>query len=80
MASVEQQLIKALDEAVRNGLAAPGTTIDGEFLEKGYKTYTVPVADVNQSDKEARFYGGLSFTLLGAGAIHKVQVNGTFER
>ena len=80
VASVEQQLIKALDEAVRNGLAAPGTTIDGEFLEKGYKTYTVPVADVNQSDKEARFYGGLSFTLLGAGAIHKVQVNGTFER
>lgn len=80
VASLEQQTIKALDEAVRNGLAAPGTTIDGEFLPKGYITIVTPVSEVNQSDKEARFYGGLSFVILGAGAIHGVQINGTFER
>lgn len=79
-ASLEQQTIKALDEAVRNGLIAPGTTIDGEFLPKGYKTIVTAEADVNQSDKEARQYNGLSFVVLGAGAIHGVQINGTFER
>lgn len=80
VAAIEQQVINALDEAVRNGLIAPGETIDGEFLPLGYKTVTVPVADVNQSDKEARFYQGLSFVILGAGAIHKVQIDGVFER
>lgn len=79
-AALEQQTIRALDEAVLNGLAAPGETIDGEFLSNGYKTVVIPVADVNQSDKEARFYPGLSFTVIGAGAIHGVQINGVFER
>lgn len=79
-AALEQQTIRALDEAVLNGLAAPGETIDGEFLGNGYKTTLISVADVNQSDKEARFYPGLSFVILGAGAIHGVQINGVFER
>jgi len=35
---------------------------------------------MNQSDKEARLYPGLSFVALGAGAIHGAQINGTFER
>lgn len=80
VASLEQQVIKALDEAVRNGLIAPSETIDGEFLPTGYKTITIPVEDINQSDVEARFYPGLSFIVLGAGAIHRVQINGIFER
>ena len=80
IAALEQQVIKALDEAVVNGLIAPGETIDGEFLKTGYKTVAIPAADINQSDKEARFYPGLSFTVLGAGAIHSVQINGVFER
>jgi hypothetical protein len=80
VASLEQQVISALDEAVRNGLIAPGETIDGEFLPNGYKTTVIPVEDINQSDKEARFYPGLSFVVLGAGAIHGVQINGIFER
>lgn len=80
VAAIEQQVINALDEAVRNGLIAPGETIDGEFLPNGYKTITVPVEDINQSDKEARFYPGLSFVVLGAGAIHRVQIDGIFER
>jgi len=80
IAALEQQVINALDEAVRNGLIAPGETIDGVFLGNGYEVTTIPVADINQSDKEARIYPGLSFVALGAGAIHSAQINGTFER
>lgn len=80
VAALENQVIKALDEAVLNGLIAPGETIDGVFLPKGYETVTIPVANINQSDVDARHYPGLSFTVLGAGAIHSVQINGIFER
>lgn len=80
VAALEQQTIKALDEAVRNGLIASGTTIDDEFLPNGYKTEVVAVADVNASDKSSRQYNGLSFVALGAGALHGAQINGVFER
>lgn len=80
VAALEQQLINILEEAVRNGLAAPGETIEGEFLPRGYKTTTIPVADVSQSEKQNRAYSGLSFIVLGAGAIHSVQIQGVFER
>ncbi len=80
VAAIAQQVTKALDEAVRNGLIAPGETIDGEFLPNGYKVIALPVADVNQSDKDARQYNSLSFVVLGAGAIHGVQIEGIFER
>lgn len=80
VAALEQQVINALDRARFNGLIAPGETIDGEFLPNGYKTNTVPVDNIDQGSVEARFYGGLSFTGLGAGAIHSVQINGIFER
>jgi hypothetical protein len=80
VAALEQQVIKALDQAVANGLIAPGETIEGEFLPNGYKTTVIPVADVSQSNKDARFYPGLSFVVLGAGSIHAVQIEGIFER
>jgi hypothetical protein len=79
-AALEQQLIFVLDEAVRNGLVAPGTTQEGDFLSTGYRVTTIPVADINPSDKVNRHYPGLSFIALGAGAIHSVQINGVFER
>ena len=79
-AALEQQLIKTLDEAVRNGLIGTGETIDGEFLPNGYKTVTIPVADVSASEKQNRQYNGLSFVALGTGAIHGVQIQGVFER
>ena len=80
VAALAQQVTKALDEALNNGLISSGTTIDGEFLGTGYKVTTIPVGLINQSDKEARYYPGLSFVVLGAGAIHSVQINGVFER
>jgi len=80
VAALEQQVIRALDEAVNNGLIAPGETIDGIFLPRGYVTTTIPVGEINQSDKEARNYSGLSAVVIGAGAIHGAQINITFER
>ena len=80
VAMIEQQVRIVLDEAVRNGLIAPGETVDGEFLQTGYEITSIPVADINQSDVDARFYPGMSFVVLGAGAIHRVQINGVFER
>lgn len=80
VAALEQRTIRVLDEGVRNGLLAPGESIDGEFLASGYKTTTVPVADVTPAEKQNRQYNGLSFVALGAGAIHGVQIQGVFER
>lgn len=78
--AIAQKVRKALAEGVTAGLLAPGTTEAGVFLAEGYIVETVPEADVSQSDKEARFYSGVSFTALGAGAIHGVTIAGTFER
>jgi len=80
VAALEQQVIRALDAAVLNGLLAAGETQDGVFLENGYRTTTIPVDDVDQSSVDARIYPGLSFIALGAGAIHNVTINGIFER
>ena len=80
VAAIEQQVKFVLDEAIRNGLIAPGSTVDGRYLATGYEITTVPVDEISQSFVDQRFYPGLSFIVLGAGAIHKVQINGVFER
>lgn len=80
IAQIEQQVIKALDAGRRNGLLAPGYTIDGDYLPNGYITNTVAVEDTAQADIDSRIYRGLSFIALGAGAIHGCQINGVFER
>ena len=78
-ASIEQQMDGVLAQAVRNGLGAPGVTADGEFLSRGYKITVPPVSDVAQSLVDARVYSGITFTLIGAGAMHSVEINGQFE-
>ncbi len=70
----------ALEQGVANGLLAPGTLSTGEFLPLGYQVNLIPVADVSQSNVEARHYPGLSFIGKGAGAIHNVTITGVFER
>lgn len=79
-ASLQQKVEEALAEATFNGLGAPGYDSNDVFLPKGYLTSVVPMRNHNQSDKEARIAPPISFTLLGAGAIHGVSVVGTFER
>lgn len=71
-------LERSLKAAVRNGLAAPGYLPDGTYLPEGYIIRSVALADVPSSDKGNRTYAGLSFDMVGAGALHEVVVSGTF--
>ena len=80
VASLQQQVEKGLDQAIYNGLGAPGYLPDGTYLQKGYITEAVKMKDHNQSDKERRQAPPITFTLIGAGAIHGIQIVGTFQR
>lgn len=79
-ASLQQKVEQALDEGVYNGLAAPGYTTDGVYLQKGYVTETIPMKDWDQSYQEARQGPPITFVVLGAGAIHGIEINGTYQR
>jgi hypothetical protein len=67
-----------LDQAVRNGLVAPGVTTEGDTLVLGYEVIAVPVGEVSPSDKGNRLYRGISFRAVGAGALHNIVISGTF--
>ena len=74
-----EQVRNALDEAVTNGLVAPGTTTAGAYLSQGYVVTTQKVADMNPSDRAARKGPLIQFTAIGAGAIHSIEIQGVFE-
>lgn len=88
VASIVQQVEKACIEGVNNGLLAPGQwngspvgEIDtGEFLPKGYYIYAQPVAEQNQSDREARKAPPIQVLAKGAGAIHSADIIVEFGR
>lgn len=69
----------SLSAAVRNGLCAPGYLPDGTYLPEGYVINSVAMADVASSDKGNRVYSGLTFKMVGAGALHEIAVNGSFS-
>lgn len=71
-------LQRSLEAAVTNGLCAPGYLPDGTYLSEGYKITYVPLAGVTPDQKSDRIYAGLSFVMIGAGAMHEVIVNGSF--
>ena len=71
-------LERSLQAAVRNGLAGAGFLPDGTFLPEGFIVYSVALGDVPSSDKGNRLYAGLSFDIVGAGALHEVVVSGNF--
>ena len=72
-------LDRSLQAAVRNGLAGPGFLSDGTYLPEGYIIESVALADVPSGDKGNRVYKGLSFKMVGAGALHEVEVSGSFS-
>ncbi len=74
-----QEVTKALDEAVRNGLGAPGTDSNGNFLATGYSIDVQKVADIPAALKSQRQGPTINFVLIGAGAIHGIIINGVFE-
>jgi hypothetical protein len=88
VARLIQQVELACDQGVRNGLLAPGvwngdsfgTLETGDYLAKGYYIYGQPVAQQNQSDREARKAPPIQGALCGAGAIHFANINLTFQR
>jgi len=72
-------LEKSLSAAVRNGLAGAGFLPDGTYLPEGYVVEAVSLADTSPSDKSNRIYKGLSFKMVGAGALHEVVISGEFS-
>ena len=73
------KLESSLEAAVRNGLAAPGYLPDGTFLPKGYIVTAVSLEDTPSSDKSNRVYSGLSFKMVGAGALHAIEISGEYS-
>ena len=76
---IVQKMEQSLRQGVRNGLLAPGTTTEGEYLPLGYLITTVPVSDVDASDKGNRVYNGITFECVGAGALQGVTITGSFS-
>jgi hypothetical protein len=75
----EGQLTRSLQSAVRNGLCAPGFLPDGTFLPEGFVVTSIPIGEVASSDRGNRVYNGLSYKMVGAGALHGVAVSGYFS-
>lgn len=88
VARIVAQVTKAMNDAVNNGLIAPGVwngadlgeKKSGDFLEAGFYVYAQPVALQNQSDREARIAPPIQVIAKGAGAIHNVNVTVQFNR
>lgn len=93
VACITQVIAGVLDQAVSNGLLAPGqwnagpvTGTDGsivvntgDFIKKGYIIYAAPVATQSEIKRTERIYDLFTVILKGAGAIQQVNVNMTFE-
>ena len=80
VATLEQQVINGLEEGVRNGLIARNATdSNGNFLPLGYSTAAASVASTPLSQRSSRVSPGITFVAVGAGAIHGITINGTFE-
>lgn len=88
VAALVQQVELAMQQGVNNGLLAPGEwngmdlgqVKSGDFLPRGFYVYAQPVAEQNQSDREARKAPPIQVIAKGAGAIHFADISVTFER
>lgn len=82
MNTLATAIASACEQAVTNGLAAPGVwnfqgfgqLTQGQFLSKGYYIYTPPVSQLSQADKDARKSVPFQIALILAGAVHQVQI------
>ncbi|MWK54683.1 DUF3383 family protein [Pseudomonas otitidis] len=78
LATIESRL----DQAVTNGLVAPGqwngpsfgALVSGQYLSKGYYVYAPPVETQSQADREARKAPVIQVAVKLAGAVHFVDV------
>jgi len=76
---VEAALDRALQAAVTNGLASAGFLPDGTFLPRGFRINAPTIDQVPAGDKGNRIYSGMTFDMVGAGALHEVIVSGSFS-
>lgn len=75
-------ICQRLDQAVANGLVAPGqwngpefgALKTGQYLSTGYYVYAAPVATQSQADREARKAPVIQVAVKLAGAVHFVDV------
>lgn len=82
MTTLQTVMEARLDQAVRNGLLAPGQwnaasfgqLRTGDFLPKGYYVYAPPVDQQSQADREARKSVPFQIAAKLAGAVHSVDV------
>ncbi|GAA5786138.1 DUF3383 domain-containing protein [Chitiniphilus shinanonensis] len=82
IAQILTTLESRLDQAVANGLVAPGqwngpafgALQTGQFLSKGYYLYAPPIATQSQADREARKAPVIQIAIKLAGAVHFVDV------
>lgn len=71
-----------LEQAVTNGLVAPGVwngdsfgaLQSGDTLTKGYYVYAPPVATQSQADREARNSTVIQVAIKLAGAVHATDI------
>lgn len=82
----QNQLVNAVggvcDEAVNNGLVAPGTwnadgfgtLVNGQYLKTGYYIFANPIALQSQSDRETRVAPPIQVAIKLAGAIQELDV------
>jgi hypothetical protein len=83
-----QAAAKTCDQAARNGLAAPGVwTHDefgalktGDFLQQAYYLYAGPVSAQSDADRASRVTPPIQGALIGAGALHSVDITFNFQR
>lgn len=80
---IVNSLDQVLDQAVSNGLVAPGVWTaplefgqlkTGQYLKTGYYVYAQPVALQSQSDREARKAPPIQIAIKLAGAIQSMDV------
>jgi Protein of unknown function (DUF3383) len=82
------ECVNAMEDAVFNGLIAPGQwnaagfgqLHQGDYLNKGYYCFVIPMAQQSQTDREQRKAPPIQIAGKFAGAIHFAYVIVTVER
>jgi len=79
---IQGRIAKVMDEAVNNGLVAPGVwnsdgfgqLREGDYLKSGFYIYTQPIDDQAQEEREQRKAPPTQCAIKLAGAIHSTDV------
>ena len=79
VARLIEKVIKSLERGVNNGMIARDSyDTDDVFYPKGYTVSAQSVASLPAATRARRIAPPISFKAIGAGAIHKVVINGVF--